>query len=127
MRFQALSYDENRSVKESELIWYPIYSEIRNEIANSVQITNLKLKDTRFFKTGLLNNYDYEIFGIHKHTVRPYEYPDNVHVAITYEFDLNLYRIDREAYNIFDWLGDIGGIFVALLSLLKGVLIFVNY
>ena len=33
-----------------------------------------------------------------------------MHISITYEFDLNQYRIDREAYNLLDWLGDIGGL-----------------
>ena len=42
--------------------------------------------------------------------MRPYEYFDDVHIAITYEFDLNLYKIDRETYNFLDWLGDLGGL-----------------
>ena len=43
--------------------------------------------------------------------MRPYEYTeDTAHIAVTYEFDLNLYRIDREAYNVLDWLGDLGGL-----------------
>ena len=42
--------------------------------------------------------------------MRPYEYFDDAHIAITYEFDLNLYRIDRETYNLIDCLGDIGGL-----------------
>ena len=50
--------------------------------------------------------------------MRPYEYFDDVHIAIAYEFDLNLYRIDREAYNLLDWLGDIGGLLEALLIIL---------
>ena len=29
---------------------------------------------------------------------------------MTYEFDLNLYGINREAYNVLDWLGDLGGL-----------------
>ena len=50
--------------------------------------------------------------------MRPYEYYDDVHTAITYEFDLNLYRIDRETYNLLDCLGDIGGLQSALMFLL---------
>ena len=49
--------------------------------------------------------------------MRPYEYKDNVHISISYEFDLNLYRIDREVYNVLDCLGDIGGLADALLIL----------
>ena len=49
------------------------------------------------------------IFAIKPLTMRPYEYFDDVHIAITFEFDLNLYRIDRDTYSLLDWLGDIGG------------------
>ena len=59
---------------------------------------------------GPITEYDDLIFGIKENTVRPYEYFDDVHIAIAYEFDLNLYRIDREAYNLLDWLGDLGGL-----------------
>ena len=119
MRFQPRSFDESRIVNESRLIWFPIFSTVRREVANIVQISNLKLKDTLFIQLGSLTKFEYDIFGITDNSiVRPYEYQDNVHLSITYELDLNLYRIDREAYNIFDYLADMGGIFVALLALL---------
>ena len=127
MRFQAQNYNKTRTVKESQLVWYPIYSTVRQEYASSVQITNLKLQDTPFIQLSTLTQLDYSIFGVKRHEVRPYEYFDSVHCAIAYEFDLNLYHIDREAYNILDWLGDNGGLFIALLILLKGVLILFNY
>ena len=60
---------------------------------------------------GPVTEYEDQIFGIQPNTVRPYEYKeDTAHIAVTYEFDLNLYRIDREAYNVLDWLGDLGGL-----------------
>ena len=54
-------------------------------------------------------------FSVKANTVRPYEYYDDVHISVAYEFDLNLYRIDREAYNLLDWLGDLGGLKEALM------------
>ena len=45
---------------------------------------------------------------------RPYEFDDNVHVAVTFELDLDLTVIDRQVYSILDWLGDIGGLAEAL-------------
>ena len=63
---------------------------------------------------GQFTETEGQIFSIVPNTVRPYEYFDNVHFAIAYEFDLNLYRLDREAYNKLDWLGDIGGLKEAL-------------
>ena len=59
---------------------------------------------------GEISEIEEEIFGINANTVRPYEFFDNVHATISFEFDLNLYRLDREAYNNLDWLGDIGGL-----------------
>ena len=41
---------------------------------------------------------------------RPYEFPDDVHVLISYEFDLNMYVINRDTYTSLDWLGDVGGL-----------------
>ena len=41
---------------------------------------------------------------------RPYEFDDDVHTQISFEFDLTLYRVDRDVYSILDWIGDIGGL-----------------
>ena len=59
--------------------------------------------------------------------MRPYEYPDDVHISVTYEFDLNYYRIDREAYNLLDWLGDIGGLKEAIMIILGFIFGLFNY
>ena len=50
-----------------------------------------------------------------------------MHTALSFEFDLNLYRIDREAYNMLDWLGDIGGLKEALTIILTSVFAVFNY
>ena len=71
----------------------------------------MQLQDTLYVQLGPVTEYEDQIFGIQPNTVRPYEYKeDTAHIAVTYEFDLNLYRIDREAYNVLDWLGDLGGL-----------------
>ena len=59
--------------------------------------------------------------------MRPYEYYDDVHIAVAYEFDLNLYRIDREAYNLLDWLGDLGGLKEAIMIILGFIFGLFNY
>ena len=47
-------------------------------------------------------------------------------MQVTFEFDLDLYMIDRDVYSILDWIGDIGGlsqglaiIFAYLIGLVK--------
>ena len=67
------------------------------------------------------------IFSISPNTIRPYEYSDNIHHAVVFELDLNLYRIDREAYNLLDWLGDIGGLKEALTIILTFIFVLFNY
>ena len=56
--------------------------------------------------------------------MRPYEFPDNVHLQVSYEFDLTLYRVDRDVYSILDWVGDIGGLNEGLYLLFYVVLLF---
>ena len=43
---------------------------------------------------------------------------------MTFEFDLNLYRVDRDVYSILDWIGDVGGLFEGL-YLIFTMLIFI--
>ena len=59
--------------------------------------------------------------------MRPYEYFDDVHMAVSIELDQNLYRIDREAYNLLDWLGDIGGLLEALTIIFTFIFLMFNY
>ena len=59
--------------------------------------------------------------------MRPYEFPDLVHLQITFEFDLALYRIDRDVYSIIDWVGDVGGLNEGLLIVCSGILAILNF
>ena len=63
---------------------------------------------------GDLTAIEASIFNIQPFDVRPHEFPDDIHLIISYEFDLDLYKIDRDTYNTLDWFGDIGGLYEAL-------------
>ena len=67
------------------------------------------------------------IFEIRSYTIRPYEFFDDVHTAVSFEFDLNYYKIDRETYNTLDWLGDLGGLKEALVIILGLIIGAVNF
>ena len=67
------------------------------------------------------------IFSIEKKESRPYEFFDDVHTSVTFEFNLNYLRIDRETYNALDWLGDIGGLKTALVIILGLVYSLIQY
>ena len=58
---------------------------------------------------------------------RPYEYFDSVHVQVTFEFDLTLYRVDRDVYSILDWIGDVGGLNEGLYLMFKVLLVFLQF
>ena len=87
----------------------------------------LQLQDVIHIQLGEITEIEGAIFSIQPYTQRPYEYFDNVHTALVIEFDLNLYRIDREAYNMLDWLGDIGGLKEALTIILSSIFATFNY
>ena len=56
--------------------------------------------------------------------IRPYDFKDDVQIAITYEFSRDLRQLKRKVYSIMDWLGDIGGLAGSLYALL-GVIVLV--
>ena len=64
-----------------------------------------------------------QIFTNSYQLTRPYEWPDRVHMQVTFEFDLTLYRIERDVYSFLDWVGDVGGLFEGLYLILKVVLV----
>ena len=67
------------------------------------------------------------IFAIRDSKVYPYEFFDDVHAVVTFEFDLNYYEIDRSTYNLLDWLGDLGGLKEALMIIFGLIYGFVHY
>ena len=79
---------------------------------------------------GPLTSLEGSIFEIRPYTIRPYEHFDDVHIVVSFEFDLNYYKIDRETYNTLDWLGDLGGLkeaLVIILGLIIGAANFNNF
>ena len=57
----------------------------------------------------------------------PYDFWDDVHTAITYEFDLTFYQMKRKTYNVLDWLKDFGGLRNALKLILGLLYTFIHY
>ena len=58
---------------------------------------------------------------------RPYEFTDNVHIQVTFEFDLTLYRVDRDVYSVLDWVGDVGGLYEGVYLILYVILLFTQF
>ena len=69
----------------------------------------------------------FEIFTNTLVKTRPYEFRDNVHLQVTFEFDLSLYRVDRDVYSILDWIGDIGGLSEGLALFFGGMFALMSF
>ena len=80
------------------------------------------MQDKRPLQLGPLTEEETSMFSIVWHQTRPYEFPDDVHTLLSYEFDLDMYVINRDTYTSLDWLGDIGGLGEGL-SIIFGFLI----
>ena len=59
---------------------------------------------------GGLGDYPETVFKIGEFTKRPFEFNNSVHISVTFEVDLDLKVIERQVYNILDWIGDVGGL-----------------
>ena len=59
---------------------------------------------------------------------RPLEIGDPLlHLSVAFEFDLTLYRIDRDVYSILDFIGDLGGLAEGFYIMLQILLSFVTF
>ena len=130
MRFNTLEYAENGKIsREAKLVYIPINSQLREEIVYQVQLTNLQLQD-EYYQFSHLTEDETTIFNHFRTVGRPYEFKDRMHVQVTFEFDLTLYRIDRDVYSLLDLIGDLGGLAEGLfiiLAIILGLLTFNDF
>ena len=126
-RFSTQEYTFDRKVtNESRTVWIPINTQVREEYVYSVQITHLNLQDN-YFQFSALTEDSMEIFTCKYEKTRPYEVQDNVQVMISWEFDLTLYRVDRDVYSLLDWIGDIGGLMEGFIVILSATFALTNF
>ena len=88
-----------------------------------MRISDLNLND-KIIDIGVRTD-SHRIFATEGKTFKPWDFPDNVQVSITYELSRDLDKVNRKVYSILDYLGDIGGLAGALVSLFSAaVMIF---
>ena len=126
-RFSTLDYKENKVTDETRSVWLPINSQLREEAVYKVQLMDLYLQDNNQYQLSGLTEEVSRIFSSKYQLSRPYEFPDRVHLQVTFEFDLNLYRIDRDVYSLFDWIGDLGGLLEGLSIIMAFILSLLHY
>lgn len=127
VRFEVSSFDDaNKLNPEVRTLWIPVNTQLREEVVYKIQLTDLSLQDT-YYQFSALTEQDLRTFKNVFQMTRPYEFKDRVHVQVTFEFDLNLHKVDRDVYSFLDWVGDVGGLNEGLYLGLKVVLIFLQF
>ena len=111
----------------SRLIFHRMSDRTRIEYWKKVFITGVYIQDTRQLALAALTAKSGKIFSIKDLQILPYDFFDNVHMAVTFEFDLTHYEMERTAYNLLDWFGDLGGLLEFLLIFFTGIYMFVHY
>ena len=94
-------------------------------MANMIRISQIKRQDNFWFHFDEHTLVTEDIFTTVLHVTRPYEFPDSVHLSISYELDLNLHVYDRAVYTVLDWLGDVGGLMGILFDIGSLIMMFV--
>ena len=115
---------DDKIIKSSRLVWHVLSPQLRTDIYNTVELTELNLND--MYDT-FSENEDLMMFKVTSGALRLYDFDDNVQLAITYELSQDLTIIRRTVYNLLDLLGDIGGLAGALRAIFTIAVIIFQY
>lgn len=127
MRFSTRDYSPEGKVSyESRLDYILLNTQIREDVVYFVKLTELELQDD-YYQFSALTEDKKMIFSNDYEMRRSYENSDRVQMQVQWEFDLTLYRIDRDVYSILDWIGDVGGLSEGLVIGLGAALSLVNF
>ena len=131
MRFNTRDYAPNDKIsREGKLDYIPINTQMREEVVYQVQLTQLQLQD-EYYQFSQITEDQQTIFSNKQSWRRPLEFEDvSLHLSVTFEFDLTLYRIDRDVYSILDFIGDLGGLaegFYIILWVLLSIATYNNF
>ena len=114
-RFEQDNYDhEEMIIPVSHLKWNPITSNQRKELVNEIRVQEIQAQDNQFIHAYELTENVFDAFNIVMQGERPYEYSDDVHFAVNFEMNRNLFKFDREVYTALDWFGNLGGLYEGL-------------
>ena len=111
----------------SRLLWHRMSDQTRIDYLKKVFTTGVYLQDTRQIALGTITADAGTIFSIRDLQILPYDFFDNIHCCVTYEFDLTYYEMERTAYNLLDWFGDMGGLLEALWIFFVAIYAFMHY
>ena len=107
--------------KHSQLVWNIVSPQMRTEYYNYIHLSELTLYD-QVVDVGLRKE-EHTLFDTTQSTLKPWDFKDDVWVAITYELFRDVSFVNRQVYSLFDFLGDIGGLAGALFAAFGGLII----
>ena len=84
-----MEFAEEKINPQARFVWHPISSQVRQDIAMTVYTTESHLQGTHFLQVGPLTELNGSIFGVKPNTIRPYEFNDNIHTTVSFEFELD--------------------------------------
>ena len=87
------------------------------EVPYSIQKTEIELQDGYINLDELTVLEDSSLFTLNKQQTRAFEKKENTVMAISFELDSDLSKIEREYDTIAGALGDIGGLEAILLTI----------
>ena len=100
--------------KYSKLVWNVVSPQMKTEYYHYVELKKLELTD-KIMSIGF-DTEVHHLFDTFEGTLRVWDFPGDVHTAITFELNRDLMTINRKVYGILDWLSDVGGLAGALIA-----------
>ena len=126
-KFDTTAFTQADKIKkQSRFEYILINSQLREEIVYDIEITQLGLQDSQYQFSSLTED-DRRIFTSKFARTRPYEYYDNVHIAISWEMNLDMIQLDRTVYSMIDLIGNIGGVIYGLTIFFSYLIGVVNF
>ena len=77
------------------LTYIPINTVLRQEIANEVTVKDMVFQDSVWIDLKQITQNTIEAFSIDQFTERPYEYFNDVHIAVTFSLNQNKVIVRR--------------------------------
>ena len=113
-------------VNESVLTWIDIPLRPTHQVY-SVKETELSREDSIFMSIASVTEIEEKAFQIEKTDSINYAYKPNARLELTLNMNRDVVAIQRQVYNLFMLLGNVGGLFSLFVSLFRTILGFTNY
>ena len=69
----------------------------------------------------------HQVYELSQSGFRVWDFPDQIQIVVSYEFNRNLTTVRRKVYSILEFLGDIGGLAGSLVAFFGAAIIVFQY